>query len=1547
MGAIALLILAPTAGAAKQTIDFFGGSGSLGGQFSEQAGVAVNNSGAGPANPGDIYALDPGTFFGQDKRQNRIQRFGRDDNGTPANSADDSFFFISAWGAGVQSGGSDYEICTVVASCGAATPTGGNGTAAGNGALDQSQGIAIDQDTGNVYVADTSNNRINVYDGVGTFLRSFGYDVVASGPGQKAGPDEVQQLTVKAAGGRFSLSFEGQSTGGLGTGLVSGNSKVVNSVKASGGAFEVGQPISVIGSQGSFVPSGTTITAIEPGRLILSKASIGNNNNDPVTLIGDDLPHDVSAAALEAELNALPTIGGAGGSVSVSGGPGSESGSSPYAIEFGGALADEDVPKFVSSANGLTISAGSPAVSVAETLTGGVYETCVAADGDICKAGRPGAAIGQIGAYQGATLGAQGIALSAPDGNPSTGTVFLADGRNRRIDSFGLDGAAPAVIGSAATFEPGYPSYLTIDSRGVLYAANSKNEEQIERYDSLDANGDGVGFLAPIATGVEEMQKLTIDATAGTFRLTFDGETTADLAFDATSGQIESALQALPTSAGGSVNRSIAVSGEDQLYTITFRTGLGSKDVPQIFAANGSVPLSGGAGASVTTMTQGQPGLIGDTYTTGLAVDLDADGGGPDADALFVVRNPGSASAVQQFGPLNAPGLTAPPVNEDDRHGTNAAYRMPRGIAIDEATGQLFVSAILLAESGDNTGIHVLDNVGPPPVASLDSLSGPTAHSVEVHATIDPNGPPKTSYWLEYSSDGGSTWSATAPTLVGSQETPQAIDTILEPPPLGLTPNTAYEVRLVTQRRFAAAMASSALQFSTLPEKPLAETTGSPVRSATSAQLQGRVSPSGSPTTYRFEYGTQGPCDANPCSSSDPQAAGSGYASRLVAEQIEGISADTIYHYRVVAESSAPGSPAFGEDMTLSTRATDEPLAHGPLPGPPGSDRAWEQVSLPDSGGNPVYRAQAFATDGNRAIYQVFGGTPISETGSIGGIYSAQRTAAGWQTKLITPPREELIGPEWTGFHGAADLSDFSVVNRGGGSEAADIWRLAPEGQPSKLLSVSPPREFPNVRYFGASADGQTVVAHQQGGTLDPAYPAAAEVPNLYEIGSGMPQLVSLLPGNVLAECGADRSKGVELPDQAANWISADGSLVYFPSQGDDCKGPAQLYVRDLNAGITKAIPGAANLLRATPGAAFYATTASLDPDDEGGNDVYRYAVADASLECVTCVATVNANVGGSDPLSVAVAEDGSRVYFATSTQLLAGAPPAGQLATYRVEVASGELAYVVPDAIGGYVTDAVELSTDGSFLLFRSSEASLDALGGESNGATLQYYVYNDNDRALNCVSCPLDGSAPAGDTNTFNHGTKARFLAEDGTFAFATPTALVGADQNTPGVGIDPYRGGDVYEWRDGRQILITDGLINWPTTTQSQGAGPPTVTGISPSGRDVYFLASAQYTADALDGYQRLYDARIGGGFVFPPPPKPCPLEVCQGTPKGAPAEQEPGSGNFAGPGNATAPPAVRRCPKGKRKVRRAGKARCVKRGTKSGQQRRANDNRRAAR
>jgi NHL repeat-containing protein len=56
-----------------------------------------------------------------------------------------------------------------------------DGTLGGNGTFNSPQGVAVDQESGNVYVSDRGNRRISVYTADGAFLRSFGFDVQVGG----------------------------------------------------------------------------------------------------------------------------------------------------------------------------------------------------------------------------------------------------------------------------------------------------------------------------------------------------------------------------------------------------------------------------------------------------------------------------------------------------------------------------------------------------------------------------------------------------------------------------------------------------------------------------------------------------------------------------------------------------------------------------------------------------------------------------------------------------------------------------------------------------------------------------------------------------------------------------------------------------------------------------------------------------------------------------------------------------------------------------------------------------------------------------------------------------------------------------------------------------------------------------------------------------------------------------------------------------------------------------------------------------------------------
>ncbi len=737
----------------------------------------------------------------------------------------------------------------------------------------------------------------------------------------------------------------------------------------------------------------------------------------------------------------------------------------------------------------------------------------------------------------------------------------------------------------------------------------------------------------------------------------------------------------------------------------------------------------------------------------------------------------------------------------------------------------------------------------------------------------------------------------------------------------GLTENTAYRFRLSATNVDGTDTAKGVFSST---GRPIVETTGSPVHSATVVRLEGRVNAHGEATTYHFEYGTEGTCDANPCESTETRPAGSGEEIQLVSQRLEGLEPSTTYYYRLIADNDNTLGLGVGASMAVTTHASDAPLSHGDFPGPPGSDRAWEQVNEPDSGGNPVALAFAVSDQGDRAFYRVNGGTPLSSTGSLFTALYAERIETaphqgGWRSQNIFPPRDQLVGANWLQFNGKQDLSDQVVINQDNVTETQTIWRLRPGEPATKLFEPA------TLSTLGVSEDASRVLILLQG-SLDPTLPVVNSAFNLYDISSGIPKLVGLLPDGSVPPCGGGEPKG----------LSADGSLVFFKSCTD-------LYIRDFDAEQTQLI-GPGDFAKATPDSVFFTTVQALELGDTGGVDVYRYGLGNEEMKCVTCVVAPGLHA---EVTQTAIAADGSRVYFNSSTALLPGAATPG---IYRVDVDSGDLAYVAPGAnIGENAQNGQAITSDGAALVFLSSDAGLNAVGGQQNANTEQYYRYDDRDRSLTCLSCPQNGSPPVssvsnnlvGEISGVSGANKTTLSADGDTFAFGTTTPLLSADQNTARAGQDPRAGADLYEWRDGRLLLITDGLTSWPPN------GEPKPTAITPSGNDIFFTAATQYTPDALDGFSRLYDARIGGGFEFPPPPKPCPLEVCQGTPKGAPEEQAPGTGAFAGPGNVAGGPARRPCPKGRHKARKGGKARCVKSNGKKPHRKRAKHDRRAQR
>ena len=367
-----------------------------------------------------------------------------------------------------------FENCKVSAGCkaGIASSLGGGFSGA--------YGIAVQQSTGNLFIANKSLQRVDVFTATGIFIRSFGLDVVAAGKtGDAPARPAKQSLTVNASGGQLKLSFQGQTTA--------------------------------------------------------------------------DLDFDASAAEVQAALQDLSSVGPGG--IVVSGGPGDESGTTPYVLTFGGALNNSPQPLVVATDGSVPLSGGSASAQVVGTQAGATgAEICT--DAADCKAGVAG---GVAGAFKGPSA-----VTFAPAGAPNAGNLLITESDGFRVSEFTPAG-----------------SFVRAFGFGVVGVGPSKTSGQ--------------------ATAV---QNVTIAAANGTFKLSFEGQTTTPLSYGASAAEVRNALNALSTigGRGGQVTVSGGpgdTSGSNP-YVVTFGGTLAGTAVGQIGLDTSGLGLAVGSQATCT-----------------------------------------------------------------------------------------------------------------------------------------------------------------------------------------------------------------------------------------------------------------------------------------------------------------------------------------------------------------------------------------------------------------------------------------------------------------------------------------------------------------------------------------------------------------------------------------------------------------------------------------------------------------------------------------------------------------------------------------------------------------------------------------------------------------------------------------------------------------------------------------------------------------------------------------------------------------------------------
>jgi hypothetical protein len=196
-----------------------------------------------------------------------------------------------------------------------------------------------------------------------------------------------------------------------------------------------------------------------------------------------------------------------------------------------------------------------------------------------------------------------------------------------------------------------------------------------------------------------------------------------------------------------------------------------------------------------------------------------------------------------------------------------------------------------------------------PPTVTTATYQIISSSSAQLLGTVNPNGLSTTGWfqWGTTTSYGNTTG---AESLGSGTSVIQMTHTIS-----GLSPNTTYHFRAVAQNSAGTSYGAD-MSFTTPPPAvvpPTVTTETATSVTSSSATLNGTVNPNGAPTTGWFQWGTT----TSYGNTSPTFSGGSGTSPVPMSWIITGLSPNTSYHFRAVAQNSAGTS--YGSDRTFTT----------------------------------------------------------------------------------------------------------------------------------------------------------------------------------------------------------------------------------------------------------------------------------------------------------------------------------------------------------------------------------------------------------------------------------------------------------------------------------------------------------------------------------------------------------------------------------------------------------------------------------------------------
>ncbi|HEX6204350.1 MAG TPA: hypothetical protein VFZ29_00895 [Solirubrobacterales bacterium] len=818
-------------------------------------------------------------------------------------------------------------------------------------------------------------------------------------------------------------------------------------------------------------------------------------------------------------------------------------------------------------------------------------------------------------------------------------------------------------------------------------------------------------------------------------------------------------------------------------------------------------------------------------------------------------------------------------------------------IAVDEGNGNVFVL------DGENCNLYEFGEGG----TFVQTIAGPTPPAVDFLQCIP---------GLEIAVDNG----PTSPNGKVSEENEEGRFLYVPSDRTGIGHSYAFFVSVVGP--------------------PEIESTAVANVSEDEAELQAVINPKNAETTYSFEYKV---AEAATWTMVGGGTLPAGNTEVEVSAPVTGLSPETGYEFRVVAENEeAEGEEAVIAEGSFTTypvviidtgSCPNALLRTGPSALLPDC-RAYELVTPADTNARAplgvrrtgaVFTTRQVSPAGDRIPFRVEGGSlpGLGGTGTLlGDPYLATRTDEGWSTTYTGPAGEEstqpvpgATSPDQGHSFWVAELKGSAVL---GGATA---YVRYPDGHSELLGQGSLGRSDPKAEGRLISVGGGHIVFSGGAVQLEPdAAPDGTRA--IYDrTPDGVTHVVSLKPG--------DETFG-EGENADYRGASLDGTGIAFEVGGT-------LYLRYDNE----------ESLAIGAGVDFAGVA-------EGGSQVFYLEGGD--LERFDALAPEGERVTefteSADVTPVTVSADGSTAYYVSETAIAESGPnPEGDepqegeknlyrsvegqidfIGTVTDRDLDGELiASEVTDGLGLWVVASREgklgrvparSTPDGDAFLFKSRA---ELTGYDPEG---QAEIYRYASGELQCLSCIPTGAPTSSDAtlqSEFREGQDLfspfgwpENLRADGRRAFfESSEALVASDS-------DGLR--DVYEWEDQGVGSCTrpDGCVYLISSPQSQR--DEYLWAVSPSGDDVFFLSSELLVGSDADETPSIYDARVGGGFAEEAPPV-CEGEGCRPNQQPAPSLSDPPSG-VAGPDGNVKPAKAKRCPKGKHKVKKGGKVRCVK-------------------